>query len=255
MHAATYPGTRRRRPLVWRRPAAPCLLLGVVMVGCEGPGRVVPTLPAPVTEFHPAAPRPAPRPSAQPPPSARGDIRGAKIVIDAGHGGRDPGAGKGTKSRLPEKTITLDIANRLVKSLRAMGATVYPTRTSDTYPSLNDRVALAERVKADLFVSIHADSARNPDASGVGIFIYNQASTASQRAAMSMAAAIEAAGLECRGVQRANFHVLREHNRPAMLIECGFLTNSGDAARLNDPDYRARLAAAIADGIVRFFTR
>jgi len=255
MQAAMQPRTRRRPPVLPRTARAAVLLLAATLAGCEGPGRVVPTLPTPLTEFHPASPRPTPRPSATPPPAARGDIRGARIVIDAGHGGRDPGAGRGTRSRLPEKTITLDIANRLVKTLASMGATVYPTRTGDTYPSLNDRVALAERVKADLFVSIHADSARNPDASGVGIFIYNQASTASQRAAMRMAAAIEAAGLECRGVQRANFHVLREHNRPAMLIECGFLTNAGDAARLNDPDHRARLAAAIADGIVRFFAK
>lgn len=178
---------------------------------------------------------------------------GKRVVIDPGHGGKDPGAWKSTKSRLPEKTIVLDIGNKVSRILQSRGAQVIATRTKDVYPSLDQRAAAAERHKADLFVSIHADSApRNPNASGTEVHVYTKCGSQSLAAARCMIAAIRKAGLECRGMQRNNWHVLREHSRPAILIECGFLTNSGDAAKLNDAAYRARVAAAIAQGMTDY---
>lgn len=232
------------------------LLAAIVLTaitGCPEPDE-------PVIRILPPPPRPTtPRQEEKPPPprpvkSTR--LSGKKIMIDPGHGGKDPGAGQGTKSRLPEKTIVLDIGNSVSRILQDRGAKVIATRTSDVYPSLDDRANAADRYKVDVFVSIHADSApKNPAASGTEVHVYTSASGQSLTAARCMIAALKKAGLECRGMQRTNLHVLREHSRPAILIECGFLTNSGDAARLNTASYRNRLAAAIADGITDYLNR
>ncbi len=175
-------------------------------------------------------------------------------MIDPGHGGKDPGAWKNTRSRLPEKSIVLDIGNDVGRILKSRGANVIATRTKDVFPSLEQRSNAADRYRVDLFVSIHANSMpTNPAASGVEVYIQEGTGGNSLIAARCIAAAIKKAGIEFRGTQPKNLHVLREHSRPAILIECGFLTNSGDAARLNSDPYRARLAAAIAQGVTDYF--
>lgn len=173
------------------------------------------------------------------------------IVVDAGHGGKDPGA-RGV-SVSPEKTINLDVALRLARLLEQAGAKVVTTRSSDRFIPLDDRAAMADRTRADLFVSIHADSAQRAGASGTTIYIARNALSQSRHAARSIAAALQRAGIECRGTQSAGYRVLVGHSRPAVLIECGFLTNRADASRLNTAPYRAKLAAAIADGIATHF--
>ena len=77
----------------------------------------------------------------------------------------------------------------------------------------------------------------------------------SQRAAFRLVAAFGRAGIECRGIFRENFHVLREHSRPAVLIECGFLTNTHDAEMLNSSSYRSTIAEVIVEGIADYFSR
>ncbi|MBN1488534.1 MAG: N-acetylmuramoyl-L-alanine amidase [Phycisphaerae bacterium] len=188
--------------------------------------------------------RPAP-PPAPPPPKKTTRISGA-VVVDAGHGGKDPGApGK----PVPEKVIVLDIAQRLSRELAARGADVTMTRSGDTFVELNERAAIADRTRADLFVSLHADAAQRRTASGATLYIARGANTESFRAARRIQSALTAAGIECRGIQQAGFRVLVGHSRPAILIECGFMTNPGDNERLNTPSHRAKLATAIADGI------
>jgi N-acetylmuramoyl-L-alanine amidase len=232
--------------------------IALLLAGCQSPQRVVDNLPPPVVY---TPPRPAPRhiePSPPPPPPPPGVARprnlgGARIVIDAGHGGKDPG----TKalSPLPEKTIVLAISNEVAQLLRGQGAQIISTRTGDQFIELEERARIAERAQAVLFVSIHADAApRNPAASGSTLYISRNASAASQRAARTIQAALVRAGIECRGIRTQNFKVLVGHSRPAVLIECGFLTNSGDATRLNTPAYRSRMAAAIAAGIGDYIT-
>lgn len=243
-----------------RRGSAVKLLLSLMVlsavVGCpdsdEGVIRDFPPPPRPHSGWQ--------KPPAQPPKAPEAPrstkLSGKKIMIDPGHGGKDPGAGQHTKSRLPEKTIVLDIGNSVSRILQNRGAKVYATRTNDVYPSLDQRANAAERYKVDVFVSIHADSApKNPAAAGTEVHIYTSASGQSLSAARCMIAALKKAGLECRGLQRSNLHVLREHSRPAMLVECGFLTNTGDASKLNTPAYRARVAAAIADGITDYLNK
>lgn len=213
--------------------------------------RTLPPPPVPPMKTGPATPPPPP---AAPRPAPSVNLTGKRIMIDPGHGGKDPGAWKGTRSRLPEKSIVLDIGNDLGRVLKNRGASVIATRTKDVFPSLEQRSNAADRYRVDLFVSIHADSApKNPAASGTEVYIQQGTAGNSLIAARCIVAAIKKAGIECRGIQPKNLHVLREHSRPAILIECGFLTNSGDASRLNNDAYRTRLAAAIADGITDYF--
>ena len=224
-----------------------------VMVGCEAPGKVISPLPPPIV--HTPPPPVAPPPPPPPTPWTGPKIRGAVIVIDPGHGGKDPGALPKYRGQMAEEAIVLDISNRVGRLLGERGARVIMTRTSDRFLELQDRADIAERNRADLFVSIHADSAERKSASGAGVHIYTQASSQSQKAALRMVSAFNRAGIECRGVFRNNYHVLREHSRPAMLIECGFLTNPGDARNLNSAGYRAKIADAIADGIASYFAQ
>lgn len=171
--------------------------------------------------------------------------------MDAGHGGRDPGT-KG-KSRLPEKTINLRIAMRLVSLLQQMGARVIATRSDDRFVDLDERAGMAERTHADLFVSIHADANRDSSLSGATVYIGRNASSQSVDAARQIHAALESAGIACRGVRPAGYRVLIGHSRPAVLIECGYLTNRYEAQRLNSADHHANVAGAIAAGIARYF--
>jgi len=225
--------------------------------GCAGPG-VLRELPDPVfgtpqRVSPPAVAQQPPPPPAPAPPPRRTVLAGTTIIVDAGHGGHDPGA-QGV-SRLPEKAITLAITTRLVRLLESAGARVVTTRSRDVFIELDDRAAMADRVRTDLFVSIHADSAARAAASGATVYIARNASGTSERAGEAVAAALRRAGIECRGIHRAGFRVLVGHSRPAMLVECGFLTNSRDAALLNTAAYQDRLAAAIADGIAAHFSR
>ncbi len=228
------------------------LVLSMTVAGCAGPG-VLSELPDPVfaspRQAPPARviPQPAPRP-APPAPQPRRPAEGT-VVVDAGHGGKDPGAaGVGP---YPEKVVNLAVSMRLVGLLRGRGFEVITTRNDDRFISLDGRAGLADRSRADLFVSIHADSASRTGASGATIYISRNASTQSRRAADRIVDALKNAGINCRGVKGAGFRVLVGHSRPAVLVECGFLTNPAEARLLATPAYQARLAEAIAEGITR----
>lgn len=193
-------------------------------------------------------------PPSLPPPRALGPIR-ATIVVDAGHGGKDPGTlGRG-RSSLPEKAIVLDIAKDLWRQLKQRGATVTMTRWGDTFIELDDRCAVAERARADLFIAVHVNASGRSDATGATLYVGSNASNESEQAARAIEAALLRSGVECNGIQHKHFRVLVGHSRPAVLIECGFVTNPGEARRLNSPEYRAALAAAIADGVAAHFSR
>lgn len=142
---------------------------------------------------------------------------------------------------------------RLVQLLRQRGARVITTRTSDRFISLDGRAATAERTHADLFVSIHADASRDPDVSGATLYIARSASSKSVRAARKIMEALGAAGIACRGMRPCGFRVLAGHSRPAVLVECGYLTNRYEARRLNNAAYQAKVASAIATGIANHF--
>lgn len=171
------------------------------------------------------------------------------IVIDPGHGGKDPGA---TGGGVQEKAVVLNVAKKIRAYLEARACTVMLTRETDVFVELSDRARMANAAKADLYVSIHCNSVEgNASVTGMEIYHYTHASDASKRAASAIYdRLLPASALRGRGVKADNFAVLRETKMPAVLIELGFISNSGDRAKLTDSAWQDDAAQAIADGII-----
>jgi len=206
-----------------------------------------------------------------PPPEAR---RPARILIDPGHGGRDPGF-QNRSLRLDEKDLALDTARRLAARLRAAGFEVLMTRDRDVFLDLKDRSAQAARLRADLFVSLHYNAAAATSASGVETFCLTPAGQHSThdtgnrgstnalpgnrfdalniRAAYAVQRALvtELRSTD-RGVKRSRFTVLTDLSCPGILVEAAFLSNRAEAIRLSQESHRDRIAQALADGIVAY---
>jgi len=172
------------------------------------------------------------------------------VVIDAGHGGHDPGAL--SPSGLREKDINLRVAAKVAKLLDQRGIGVVMTRWKDEYIEKEERAAMGNRRNADLFVSIHADSAPSSSAQGFTIYVAPSASEDAYRAARAIDRAMQGTGSKSRGVRENDYRFLVKSEGPAVLIELGYLSNYQDAARLADDAFRDRLAEAIADGIGAF---
>jgi N-acetylmuramoyl-L-alanine amidase len=194
----------------------------------------------------PAPSRPSSQPTLPSVPNGR-----YVVVIDPGHGGRDPGAvGIGG---LREVTVVNDIAPRVAALLQQSGVQVVMTRGADQFVDLAPRVSIAERADADIFVSIHANaiSLSRPEVNGAETYYYSSA--AGRRLAQTIHQSIlQRTGIGDRGVREARFYVLRNTSMPSVLVETGFVTGSRDARLLNDPTFRARMAEAIALGILNY---
>lgn len=193
------------------------------------------------------------------------------VVIDPGHGGTNPGTHSVADSRW-EKDLTLDWARRLAPLLAQQGWQVFLTRTNDVDVSLPDRAALADARHADLFLSLHFNaSASGSDPAGVETYCLTPTGMASsvtrgyyddvhqvfpnnafdaenlQYAVRLQRALLEVSGTTDRGVRRARYPaVLRGPNRPAVLIEGGYLSNPREARKIADTAYRQKLAEAVA---------
>lgn len=167
------------------------------------------------------------------------------VVIDAGHGGHDRGGSPG--QRIPEKPYALDIARRLNSALRSRGIRTVMTRSGDYFVGLDQRCAIANAQSNSIFVSIHLNSGQREGANGIETYYYSSKSAG--LAATLHSAVLRAAGSENRGVRRRGFYVLRRNARPAVLLECGFLTNRAEARRLLSASHRQRIASAIAAAI------
>jgi N-acetylmuramoyl-L-alanine amidase len=167
------------------------------------------------------------------------------VVIDAGHGGHDRGGIPGQS--VAEKEMTLDVALRLKKALAANGYRVVMTRDSDVFVPLATRVAIANSYSNAIFVSIHFNSAKRAGAGGIETYFYN-------RESLPLASAIHyfvagGAPSSNRNVRRRGYYVLRKTTVPAVLVECGFLTNPTEAAYAQTVSYRQKLAEEIAAGV------
>ncbi len=167
------------------------------------------------------------------------------VVIDAGHGGYDRGGIPG--QRIAEKTMTLDVAQRLNGLLSAKGYRVVMTRDSDVFVPLPTRVAIANSYRDAIFVCIHFNSAKRVGADGIETYFYS-------RDSLPLASAVHyfvagGAPTPNRGVRRRGFYVLRKTKIPAVLVECGFLTNPGEGEYAQTASYRQKLAEEIAAGI------
>lgn len=182
-------------------------------------------------------------------PRGDGSLRGLKIVVDAGHGGKDQGA-PGAKSL--EKNHTLDIARRLRDYLEARGATVLMTREDDSFPSLQGRVDFANSRRADLFFSVHINSFR-ATSSGTETFFWTGQSAAFAKAVHEEL--VKATGLPNRGVTQTRFFVIRNTKMPSVLTETCFISNPKEEALLMTPAFRDRVASGMAQGIINYVTR
>ena len=177
--------------------------------------------------------------------SSGGDSSPITVVIDAGHGGHDRGGIPG--QRIAEKDMTLDVALRLRNILSANGYHVVMTRSSDVFVPLGGRVAIANSYRNAVFVCIHFNATGRSGASGIETYFYS-------RESLPLASAIHhyvtgGAPSENRGVRRRGYYVLRKTAIPAVLVECGFLTNPTEAAYAQSAGYRQKLADEIAAGI------
>jgi N-acetylmuramoyl-L-alanine amidase len=229
------------------------------------------------------------------PPAASDHIYGAPgtagrpiVVIDAGHGGTDPGA-TSVSGQVKEKQLTLALATELRDLLVQRGRVrVAMTRADDRYLTLDERAAVARRLAAGLFVSLHMDSAPNPLARGASVYslsdVASDAEAARFAAAQNRGAAAdpgqgtaaallsdlalrdqmgESAAFATRLVGRsagrfelrpephrfAAFHVLRRAGTPAILFEAGYVSNADDELLLRDPAHRSAIALALAQAI------
>ena len=205
-----------------------------------------------------------------------GLVPGARtVVIDAGHGGKDTGTSN-KKLDLHEKGFALEVARLLKRELEAAGFVVVMTRDSDTFIPLPERPAIANRKRADLFVSIHFNAIDNTAITGAETYVLTprgQRSTGAEKRSPSdnellpghtndpwnailgyrvHRRVINEMKSFDRGLKRARFVVLRELDCPGILVEGGYLTNDAEARRIASPEWRTRLAKAIAGGIIEY---
>ena len=182
------------------------------------------------------------------------------IVIDAGHGGADLGT-QGRKPYCEEKKMTLQTARLLKNYLTQLGYRPLLTRSIDTTLTLERRVEIANKANADLFVSVHFNSARTPNAKGIEIFFFDskenrKRANASRNLAQSiLTRLVRRTKAASRGVKKGNFYVLRQTEMPAVIVEGGFLSNPQELLFLKDPAYLEQIARGIADGIDAYFRR
>ena len=175
-----------------------------------------------------------------------------KICIDPGHGGKDPGAIGFDPFYVEEKIVDLAIALELEAQLESIGHWTVVTRRKDRSLGLSSRANFANRLKADLFVSIHSNAAADPAVEGMEVFHY-PGSTAGRKAATEVLGSLQTAFPDhrSRGVKEANFAVLRLTKMPAILVETEFLTNPRQLQFLTDPLNQELIAVALAAGIDR----
>ncbi|MBW7651781.1 N-acetylmuramoyl-L-alanine amidase [Anoxybacillus sp. ST4] len=182
-------------------------------------------------------------------------VKGRIIVVDAGHGGRDPGAVAGGVS---EKTIVLEVAKLLKEKLEKAGATVVMTRETDVYPTLQERVDMAKNNYAEMFVSIHTNAATNTNAKGAEVY-YDSSTNPNGEESRKLAQYIQEeivrmANMVDRGVKNSGLYVLRNNTVTSVLVELGFISNAEDRAKLTSAEYQNIYAEAIYQGIVKYYT-
>lgn len=188
------------------------------------------------------------------------------IVIDPGHGGNDSGAVRKHRRglifsyKVKEKDINLEIAKRVKKYLRGTDTRVILTREGDEFISLKNRVKLAKKHKADIFVSIHANAAWDKKMMGIETYYPRRArnkSVSLKKESMKLAESIHESLIrhmrsKDRGIKSEMFYVLRNAYMPAILVEVGFISNHYDAKLLRKSSYKKKVAQVIAQGILEY---
>ena len=200
------------------------------------------------------------------------------IVIDAGHGGADPG-NQNSRLKLNEKTFTLDVARRLERILKAQGFKVVITRKSDRAVDLDRRAEISNKAKADLFISIHFNAFSRSAVAGTETYVMTPRNLRSSPQAerdnsmvrtnypanqhdrwnallgyqMHRALVTQLNSFD-RGFKRFRYSVLRSVNCPAVLVEAAFLSNDAEGKKVSSPAYRQKIAESIARGVQQHAT-
>lgn len=188
------------------------------------------------------------------------NVKNKIITLDPGHGGSDTGAIG--PSGYTEKEATLAISKEVANILKAAGAKVVMTRTTDTdvfapnasaRDELQARVDIGNKAKSDIFVSIHCNAFASPSANGTQTFYYGRSYQGQLLANAIQQEMINENGLYNRGISTCNFYVVKNSAMPAVLIETAFITNYNEEGLLKDPQWQKQLAKAIAKGIDQYF--
>jgi len=198
-----------------------------------------------------------------------------RVVIDPGHGGENTGT-RGRASGIHEKKMVLDISFRVERMLREQGVEVVLTRRSDVFVELIDRAAIANRARADAFVSIHLNWVADSSVNGIETFFLPRVGQPSAVRASSRfdngqrfagnendganellsqhvhRGLLAATGAADRRVREARFAVLRDARIPATLVECGYMSNAAEERKILTEEYRERMARGIANGIISY---
>jgi N-acetylmuramoyl-L-alanine amidase len=238
------------------KPMAPNRRFPWAVLNPIPPSKRIPFPDLPPVEMPPPIEEPiwVPNPSARIPvktsvnPPARSGTK--VVVIDPGHGGRDPGAvGNG----LQEKKIVYAVSLQVAEQLRRNGIRVVLTRPGDQEVDLEPRVAKARRAKANVFVSIHANAISMSRPEVNGLETYYSSSRQGYRLAQSLhSSLLSNVSLRDRGIRQARFYVIRRTSMPAVLIEIGYITGSQDSIKLASAAERTKIASAISQGILNY---
>ena len=189
-------------------------------------------------------------------------IKGKTLVIDPGHGGSDSGA-VGLNGTM-EKTVTLATAKKLQELLEKAGAKVLMTRTIDrdvfgpnasAVEELKARTVVANNVKADLFISIHADAFTNRQVGGTSTHYYPKTPYDAMFAKCVQEFLVSDLGLNDRGAKASNFYVIRRTYMPAILVEMAFISNPEEEKLLNTEAFTTKVAQGIYNGVDKFFVQ
>ena len=182
--------------------------------------------------------------------SERGGARDSLVVVDPGHGGEDPG--ERGRNDVREADVCWDIATRLAGRLADEGARVRFTRNEAEGPGDSERARRANAMGADLFVSVHLNSHREPSPEGASTYYFRTSRTGAQLAEHVQGALAELGLKDCRS-HSSSYSVLKETRMPAIVVEPAHITNPDDEKRLDDPEFREAIAGAIARAIATYY--
>jgi len=183
-------------------------------------------------------------------PSSSAALKDKIIVVDAGHGGYDPGTSG--KSSI-EKNLALTTAKLVASRLANAGANVFMTRSNDTFISLSGRVNVSEAKHADAFISIHYNASTSSSANGIASFYYSEAKDKELAKYIQESMAENAPSMKDMGVRFGDYYVTRENNQRAVLLELGFLSNAHDEQIVSSNAYQQQISTGIYQGIARYF--
>ncbi len=183
------------------------------------------------------------------------------IVIDPGHGGEDFGAHSTTRPKYHEKNLNLVLGRLLQQNLDFHGYKTAMTRQGDVFIALDKRAAYANNMNADLYVSVHFNSAPSVEAAGIEVYFYRSSNDpertkkSSELAQAVLDNTVKMTHAKSRGIKHGDFAVIRKTNMPAILVEAGFLTNEKEMESIKDPAYLKKIAWGISLGINQYLNK